>query len=1116
MKLTYRSALICVLLGSFALLGQVRERERTRNADRPAAMQTEPDGAGNAEPPLPADGGRGDGAFRRYAVVFEQAPVAAAVSTREAMFAAEGRFQRERMAEGRAAARREFASRGIREDGSAELLVNAVFVSARPEHMEGVASLPGVRYVQEMLPIRRAMNKANDVVRSPGAWSQLGGQASAGAGVKIAILDSGIDHTHPAFSGAGYTPPAGFPKCAGAECNWTNGKIIAARSFVDGLVYAFPQDTRPDDTSPRDRVGHGTAAAMAAAGNLVDGPLGRMSGVAPRAFLGNYKVFGSPGVNDFTLDDVIIAALEAALRDGMDIASMSLGGSSVWGPNDRGGICGKAANVACDLKVEAVENAVRQGLTVVVSAGNDGDIGLEIPTLNSIGSPGTAPSAITVGASVNAQLLFQTVRVISGPANLQAVNAFFGNGPRPAAPITAPARNVTELQNDGKACSSLGTGTLGGAIAVIQRGDCSFLTKVLNAQRAGAVAVIVYQSNSNGVFSPGGLANTAIPLVVIGRDNGEALVTHLAANNGARVTLDPAVRTITAPADEIAVFSSQGPSTGENAIKPEIVAVGTDLLLATQNYDPNGEMFDASRYGRSTGTSFSAPMVAGAAALIKQRNPSYSPAQIKSALVNTANAGIDDFDYDGNRIKALQSGMGGGQLDATAAVRSDLTANPATLSFGLIAPLPQSRTVMVRNNSNAAVNLRASVSQRISATGVTVTVSPATAAVPAGATATFTLRIEGTRPTVSDWYEGSVVVEGGAAPLRVPYGYLVGDNLTFNVFALGGDSFVARVDGATPRLTAKFVDKQGVPVSNLTVRYRSEVGGGRIIEATATTDNLGIAEARAATGSLLGEQVFSLEGGGKRIEFIGRAIQQPLIQSGGVVNAASAQTGPGLAPGSYISIFGAALADSTLVFATPYLPLSLANVTVGFDVPGVARTSFPGRIHFVSPGQINVQVPWELAGRSSADLKVSIGDFSSATVRIPLQDSSPAAFEYTDPGSGRLLAAALDENFALVTAAAPVRRGRVAQLYANGMGPVTNTPATGEPAGAQPLSQCRVQPEVTIGGQNASVLFCGLAPGFVGLYQVNVLVPESTPAGIQPLILRSNAIASKTASLPIQ
>jgi uncharacterized protein (TIGR03437 family) len=162
-------------------------------------------------------------------------------------------------------------------------------------------------------------------------------------------------------------------------------------------------------------------------------------------------------------------------------------------------------------------------------------------------------------------------------------------------------------------------------------------------------------------------------------------------------------------------------------------------------------------------------------------------------------------------------------------------------------------------------------------------------------------------------------------------------------------------------------------------------------------------------------------------------------------------------------------------------------------------------------------VPWELAGQPSADLKVSVGDFSTAKYRIALNDYSPAAFEFTDAGSGRLLAAALDQNFALVTAANPVRRGQAVQLYTNGMGPVENRPASGDPAPpAQPLSVCRVQPEVTIGGRPAQVLFCGLAPGFVGLYQVNATVAADTPTGIQPLVLRSSGVTSKTASLPVQ
>jgi uncharacterized protein (TIGR03437 family) len=1049
-------------------------------------------------------------------VVLEQAPVAAAVATREAMSGVAGRAHRDRVRQSQDGVRQVIARRGLWEHGSAEVLVNAVFVSARDEDVEELAALPAVRYVRELRPIRRAMTKANDVLRTPAAWSQLGGEGNAGTGMRIAIVDTGIDQTHPGMQDASLTMPAGFPKCSGADCDYTNTKVIAARSFVDRLIYAVNNDTRPDDASPRDRVGHGTAAAMAAAGAAVTSPLGRMSGVAPKAYLGNYKVFGSPGVNDITFDDVVIAALEAALLDGMDIASLSIGGSSLWGPSDRGATCDKGNNIACDLQVEAVENAVRRGLTVVVSAGNEGEKGLEVPTLNSITSPGTAPSAITVGASVNGHILYHSVRVPGGPAALSRINGYFGDGPRPAAPLTAPLRDVAKLEANGTACSPLGNGTMAGAIALVVRGGCTFAVKANNAQKAGAVGVILYQPTSNSIFPPASLLQTGIPLVVIGKDNGEALRSYLETKPDALVTLDPGVTAVQEPSGEVAVFSSQGPATGSNAIKPELVAVGTDLYLATQKYDPNGDMYDVTGFTRASasGTSFSAPLVAGAAALVKQRNRNLTPAQIKSALVNTADSDIGDYDYDGKPIKALQSGSGAGQLDVAKAVRANVAAEPSTVSFGVVRALPLSAQVRLVNTSGASVNLRFSIAQTVRANGVTVNVSPATATVGVGQVATVTLRVEGTLPG-ANWYEGALVVEGGAVPLRVPYSYLVGNNLAFNAFPLTSSGFTALADGRVNRLNVKFVDKQGAPAAGVTVRFRAEVGGGRIDSALEKTDNLGIADAVVFAGPTLGEQVFSVEGGGLKVEWIGRAIQRPAIQSGGVVNAASGQAGSGVAPGSYISIFGAALADTTLIYGTTYLPLSLAGVSVGFDVPG-RRVSYPGRLHFVSAGQINVQVPWELAGEASVDMKVSIGDFSSATVRVALNDYSPAVFEYTDPGSGRLLTAALDQNFALVSSANAVRRGSVVQLYANGVGPVDNRPPSGEPATTQQLSPCRSAPEVTIGGRPAAVAFCGLAPGFVGLYQINATVPADAPAGIQPLVVRAGGVTSKTASLPVQ
>ena len=184
-----------------------------------------------------------------------------------------------------------------------------------------------------------------------------------------------------------------------------------ARSYVNMLNFQFgPQaaDTRPDDLLPRDRVGHGTMSAMIAAGGRARGPSAEIVGVAPAAWVGNYKVFGSPGVNDGTYADVIIKALEDALGDGMDIATLNLGYAAEWPPLVRG--CTDQPGGICDIMADAVHNATLRGLTVVAAAGNDGDLGFNLPTLGTIASPATAPGAY-----------FVQVGAYSDPANAQRV-----------------------------------------------------------------------------------------------------------------------------------------------------------------------------------------------------------------------------------------------------------------------------------------------------------------------------------------------------------------------------------------------------------------------------------------------------------------------------------------------------------------------------------------------------------------------------------------------------------------------------------------------------------------------------------------------------------------------
>ncbi|MBI3278231.1 MAG: S8 family serine peptidase [Acidobacteria bacterium] len=1050
----------------------------------------------------------------RYILVLGDPPVAALTESRKDLRSAAAEDRLHKIEAAQTALASGLAARGIPVLARTQTLLNAVFVLATEARAAELRTLPGVVWVERLQPLRRRMTAALPLMNVPNAWNALGGAQNAGLGVRIGILDTGIDHNHPAFQDDSLAVPAGFPKCAPQDCAHTNRKIIAARSYVDMLVLGDqPQYSRPDDTSPRDRVGHGTAAATVAAGVSHSASAGAISGIAPKAQLGNYKVFGSPGVNDVTFEDVILKALEDAFNDGMDIVSVGIGAAAVWGPNDRGSTCGKQSNVPCDWRADAIENATRNRMAVVVAAGNSARDGSR-HSLNTIETPGTAPAAITAGASTNSHIFFQSVRAPGGPGNLVRINALFGNGPRLEQPLTAPLRDVAGIDPSGLACDPLPADSLTGSIALILRGECGRDVKVNHAQKAGAAGVVVYQwEGANSLFQMHDLLQTGIPAALIGHDNGRALKDYIASNAEARATLDPGLTEVSpVESDTIAYFSSQGPSIGESAIKPEVVAVGTDLYLATQRYDPNGELYDRAGYAVAQGTSFAAPAVAGIAALAKQRNPGFNAAQMKSAVVNTANDEVYDFDANGRQFKARVTAVGAGKVDAARAVRSNVTVEPATLSFGVVRDTLPARLLALRNHGSGSLTLRLTVAARDPDRNARVVLSNESVTLAPGQSTQITARLEGTRPQPGS-YEGVVRVEGGAVPLRIPFLYLVGDGAPFSILPLRGFDYVRDQNGALT-MTFKVLDRYGVPVADVPIRFRATVGDGVIDTATPATDQLGIGEAKGFAGEQLGDSEFLAEAGGLTVEFVGRVRQKPSIKTNGVVNAASGQVGEGLAPGSYASIYGRALSEALLAVRTPYLPLSLAGVSVSFDLPS-KRLSVPGRLHFVSEDQINVQIPWEFQGQSSVLLKVSIDDSSSAVYTVPLLDYSPAAFEFTDV-SGRRLAAALDENYRLITAENAVARGRVVQIFCNGLGPVENQPASGELTPAEPLSQARVQPTVTIAGREARVSFAGLAPGNVGLYQINAIVDVDTPVGIQPVVITVNGVASKAAMLPIK
>jgi uncharacterized protein (TIGR03437 family) len=483
---------------------------------------------------------------------------------------------------------------------------------------------------------------------------------------------------------------------------------------------------------------------------------------------------------------------------------------------------------------------------------------------------------------------------------------------------------------------------------------------------------------------------------------------------------------------------------------------------------------------------------------------------LKSAVVNTASDVIT-----GSQGRARVTSVGAGKLNAGSAVAAELSIDPAVLSFGAPAAgsLPVSRALRLANTGTGPLNVQLSVSARDRDNNAQITVAPASLTLAAGQSSTVTVRLSGSRPAPGS-YEGAIVIRAGNVTLRAPYLYLAGDGVVANVFPLRGSGFKGAINDTGWLMALKAVDRNGAPVANAPVRFRATRGGGSIRGADATTDILGIAAANVDLGPQLGEQQFIAEIGNQALEFNGTARLQPAIATDGAVNAAGFHIGPGLAPGSLIAIRGAALSSSTRAAVAGPLPLILGGASVSFD-NSAEKISVPGRIQFASETQIVAQVPWELQGLNSAQIKVTAGEIPSAVYSLPLADYSPGVFESEDSG-GRRFANAIDEAGASIGSSNPAKKGRAVALFASGLGPVDNQPASGDPGPVEPLARTRVQPVVTIAGRRAEVIYSGLAPGRVGVYQINAVVPADAPGGVQTLVVSANGISAPNVTIPIE
>jgi minor extracellular serine protease Vpr len=538
-----------------------------------------------------------------------------------------------------------------------DISLNAVAVQLNGMPRETIAGAPMVQQVQYNALYHPNLSESYKIINAQGAWAAAGGRASAGAGIKIGDIDTGIDESHPFFDPTGFSYPPGFPKCDAADsashhedqdCNYVSEKVIVAKVF-----YNKARQQGLDAQAIQD---HGTHTAGIAAGvtgktAVVNGvEIDDMSGIAPGAWLGNYNVFPGGVLNARSED--ILNAVDAAVADGMDVLNLSLGGG-YHGNND--------------LLATGLDNAVDAGVVVAVAAGNSG------PGQGTLESPGRARKVITVGGSTNQHFVGQPFTYPSGGGT--TIGAAVGE----FSPLSAMSFDLFDTQSDG--CTSVDPGA-SGKLAIIDRGTCTFSQKVANAKAAGAIAVLII---NNVAGDPIAMARTAgfdddLPAVMIGKNEGTALRASGETTASASATFQ---EFITPENKDIAYGnSSQGPTAVDFAIKPDLTSVAVNVLSSITCVGKGGGCpDDGSGWAFFTGTSMSTPHIAGSAAVLLQLYD-WSPAQIKSALVNRADLVVKDAVTGLHDIGPTAQGAGRENLSVAADATTWM--DPVSASFGKV------------------------------------------------------------------------------------------------------------------------------------------------------------------------------------------------------------------------------------------------------------------------------------------------------------------------------------------------------------------------------------------------------------------------------------------------
>jgi len=530
--------------------------------------------------------------------------------------------------------------------------------------VKDLAALPGVRAVYPDVLLPLDTDRSPEFIGAPALWAKLGGQARAGKGIIVGVVDTGIWPESPSVRDDGSYPPPPA-KWTGTACQFGSAKpgdiafacdhkLIGARRVMSTFDAFGPAPLAGEFPSARDNNGHGSHTATTAAGNgnvaaeFQGVPLGVLSGIAPRAHIAAYKVcFTASDGSGSCYSSDSAAAIEQAVLDGVDVINFSIGGG---------------ASPYSDPVSLAFLDAYAAGVFVACSAGNSG------PSADTVEH--REPWTTTVAATTTDKLYAGSASLSGGAgATLEVRGVSVLDGLVPAAPIVLSS---SAPYSDDLCLNPASPGSLTGKVVACKRGTNARVAKSANVAAGGAVGMILYNTSDAQTLNAD---IHSVPTVHINGTQGTALAAFVTAQATPQASLQGA-RLLDGQGDVTAAFSSRGGAGQTLGIgKPDVGAPGVDILAGYSGKlavpaGPDGQLFAI-----LSGTSMASPHVAGAAALLKQLHPTWGPGEIKSALMMTANAAVvkedgttpaTPFDVGSGRIDLARAGDAGLLISDTA------------------------------------------------------------------------------------------------------------------------------------------------------------------------------------------------------------------------------------------------------------------------------------------------------------------------------------------------------------------------------------------------------------------------------------------------------------------